>query len=340
MKIIELGQPTKIGYYQAKAAASCKFQIFSNSIKTERRLISVSGSYKAALGIVFHDLIAELSSISEPIDRLKIGKQYIENEYKKLSQMDEFWWLEPLFSYGETSRILATVANLSFSRSEKVDRNGEFEVEILSNDALFVGRVDRILRLVDSIIIQEYKSAITSNLDDFVTNHKPQLEFYAGILMENDKNINIRGELFSGDLASIPVSFDKNAVLEKFLSLRELISSALSQSISPELLQQPSPETCLVCKLKPVCRSYKDAVSSFGRYDGSIVAGNLLSISQRNANFSVLHFENEISKNSVIISNFHPFKKKAVVGQLYTLVNLRQGTDEFEVLKTTVIYDR
>lgn len=339
MKIVDLGRPLRIGYYQAKSIEKCNFQFFTNSIVTEQKLKSTSGSYKAVLGIIFHDLIAELSKIIDPIERLKVGKVFIENEYNKLANKDEYWWLEPLFSYGETSKLLTSVANFRTTGSDDSIRNSNFEVEIQSEDSLFIGRVDKIITFKNLILLQEFKSAITANLDQFIESHKEQLEFYAGIILENDKSSIVKGELFSSELTAIPVEINRDEVLEKLKVKRDLMNHILSSSSSPESLQSPSPENCISCKLKPVCKGFKDSVASFGQYDGSIMSGVLLSVSERNSNYFVLNFSCSDADSKVLIPAFHPFRKRAIVGKSYTIVNLRQSAVEFEFLKSTVIYD-
>lgn len=339
MKIIELGTPLRIGFYQAKAIENCNFQLFSNSIRTEKALKSASGSYRAVLGILFHELIGILSKVSDPIERLKVAKKFIEDEYKKLSEMEEYWWLEPLFSYSETSKLLSTVVAFRPSQNSHAGSNSAFEVEIQSTDFLFVGRVDKLTSSQNLISLHEYKSAITKDINQFVEQHKEQIEFYAGILLERDSSLEVQAELYSGDLIPTKLKLNKDEVLRIIQARRELIRNIIEKSDKFENLQNPTPENCLSCKLKPVCKKFNDSYQTFGQYDGSMLSGKLISVVNRNSNYTSLTFSTVNGMETVVAPTQHPFNKSSVLGSSYVLTNIRQSESHFEILKSTVIYE-
>lgn len=147
MKIIDLGTPQKVGYYQIKLFQNCQFSIFANSLIATSKLQNPGPTIHSTLGILFHELIEGLNEIDDEAQKLEAATKMISEKSDVLRTKPEYWWLEPLFSYSKTSVLLNKVVNLrkhKENNSESRTIETHFEYEVLSPDKIFGGRIDKI----------------------------------------------------------------------------------------------------------------------------------------------------------------------------------------------------
>lgn len=341
MKILKVGAPKKLGYYQIKSFQTCQFTLFSNSVISTNSLKNPGQNIYTVLGNLFHLIIEKLSKVTDEKERLELGTKLINEQSEILRKNPEFWWLEPLFTYSKTSLLL----NMIVRFNPQVDTNdlevkSNFEFDICSNDGLFYGRVDKIVYNNSKCIkIHEYKSIINSKDQDFVNTHKDQLGFYAGIINEINPDHKITGVLYSGELVPTEILFKNTEVANNLENLRNKIKLTIENSTNLVSLQTPIAANCLNCKLKPVCQSFLEIQDTFGDFEGYVFSGKLV-LKTDISRFSMsLKIESELGLIVVTVPKLHPFVSKSILGKKYCFCDLKKVKNKYEFNSRTVFYE-
>lgn len=188
-------------------------------------------------------------------------------------------------------------------------------------------------------MIHEFKSILEKNENDFILDHKEQILFYAGILFENNSDYKITGLLYSAELFPHIINFSQTSAKDFTGSMREQILEVVQNKKDYELLQKPSPENCLYCKLKPVCKSFINSQASFGNYEGLTLTGSVISKSSISRLFGQIDLKTESGDRKILIPLIHPFYRKCEIGLSFAFSDLSISKNKIEFTPRTVIYD-